>query len=343
VTPVPQPPSTERRRRLAIFAALLALCAIGAAVAIVVAVSGNGGDDHGTAAAARVLPAARAAGTREVVYRSPSNHGEVALAPLGADGRPGRATLGTMHCARVYFSPAGNGICLATGTGFAAGYRARIFDARLNVTHDIGVQGVPSRARVSPDGRYGSVTLFVTGHAYATAGTFSTATTLIDMRRGTKIADLEQFTAYRNGRVVTAIDVNYWGVTFSPADSDTFYATLATGGRTYLVKGSIANRRMDVLQDNVECPSLSPDGTRIAFKKRTGTGNAPWHLTVLDLRTMRETPLAEPRSIDDQVEWLDDGHVLYGTQNTVFTVPADGSGRPARFLADADSPAVVRW
>ncbi len=98
-----------------------------------------------------------------------------------------------------------------------------------------------------------------------------------------------------------------------------------------------------MLQENVECPSLSPDGTRIAYKKRTGDDQDPWHLTILDLATMRETPLAEPRSVDDQVEWLDDAHVLYGTDKAIWEAAADGTGRPRRYLAHADSPAVVRW
>ena len=63
---------------------------------------------------------------------------------------------------------------------------------------------------------------------------------------------------------------------------------------------------------------------------------------MLDLATMRETPLAETRSVDDQVEWLDDGHVLYGASQQVWSAPADGSGRPTRFIAQAESPAVLR-
>ena len=116
--------------------------------------------------------------------------------------------------------------------------------------------------------------MFVTGHAYAEAGMFSTQTTLIDLRTGQKIVNLEDFTVSRNGRVVTAVDVNFWGVTFAP-DGDHFYATLATGGKTYLVRGSIHDRTMRTLHENVECPSLSPDGTRIAYKKRVGSGHQP--------------------------------------------------------------------
>jgi hypothetical protein len=97
---------------------------------------------------------------------------------------------------------------------------------------------------------------------------------------------------------------------------------------------------MWTIHGNVECPSLSPDGTRIAYKKLVGV-NGDWRLTVLDLRTMREAPLAEKRSIDDQVEWLDDDHVLYSDGHDVWSAQADGGGFPQRVLTHAASPSVV--
>ena len=127
------------------------------------------------------------------------------------------------------------------------------------------------------------------------------------------------------------------------AQSDRFYATLASGGRTYLVEGSVSGRQMRTLRENVECPSLSPDGQRLAFKKRVGGLLRPvWQFHVLDLATMTETPLAESRSIDDQIEWLDDRQVLYGDGSTVWVAAADGSGQPRKFLSQASSPTVLR-
>jgi hypothetical protein len=64
---------------------------------------------------------------------------------------------------------------------------------------------------------------------------------------------------------------------------------------------------------------------------------------VLDLATMRETPISDARSVDDQVEWLDDAHVLYGVDGAVWKANADGSGEAQRYIARADSPAAVRW
>ena len=57
---------------------------------------------------------------------------------------------------------------------------------------------------------------------------------------------------------------------------------------------------------------------------------------------MQETPLAETRNVDDQAEWLDDGRVLYGLDDSIWVVAADGSGEPRLLLSSADSPAVVR-
>ncbi len=225
------------------------------------------------------LATTQSEGQPTVVYRAAGQRGQVDIAELKpAPGAPMRSA---MKCDRVYFA-AGRGICLARGGGFAAGYQAQLFDSRLRVRHRVSLQGVPSRARVSPDGRYGAVTLFVTGHAYAAAGSFSTATTLIDLTTGTKIAGLEDFTVFKGSRQVNAVDVNFWGVTFA-RDSDVFYATLATGGKTYLIRGSVKAKTARVLHENVECPSLSPDGTRIAYKSRTGSKKNPWRLTVLDL------------------------------------------------------------
>jgi hypothetical protein len=330
---------TAARRRTA-FVALLALCVVGAGVAILAGLGSGGAAKGGSTGA---LADAQQTRRPVVLYRTGDRAqgpgGQLALASLAQPGTP--ATALHLSCGRVSYA-GGAGLCLTQAKGFAAGYEADVFGADLKVRHRLAVEGVPSRARVSPDGRYGAVTLFVTGHSYAAAGQFSTDTTLIDMRSGREVAQLERFAVTKGDRQLTALDMNFWGVTFA-RDSDRFYATVATGGKTYLVEGSVRGRTARVLHENVECPSLSPDGTRIAYKKRTGPASRPWHLTVLDLATMHETPLAETRSIDDQVEWLDDRRVLYGVGGDVDVAAADGTGRPARFLTGGGSPTVLSW
>jgi hypothetical protein len=70
---------------------------------------------------------------------------------------------------------------------------------------------------------------------------------------------------------------------------------------------------------------------------------------VYDLASGKETLLAEQHSVDDQVEWLDAAHVIYGLPRTttgaatsdVWSVPADGTGTPQALVHNAWSPAVV--
>ena len=190
--------------------------------------------------------------------------------------------------------------------------------------------------------------MFVSGDSYA-PGSFSTRTTVIDTASGESLGDLEQYTVLRDGTPFKALDFNFWGITF--ASHNRIYATLGTGGRTYLIEADVDSKRATIRHENVECPSLSPDGTRIAFKKRMASagGRLLWRLHVLDLRTGVETALGETRSVDDQAEWLDAGTVTYALPSDskpgstdVWSVPADGSGSPANILSAAWSPAFVR-
>jgi Tol biopolymer transport system component len=148
-----------------------------------------------------------------------------------------------------------------------------------------------------------------------------------------------------DGRAYRSVDLNFWGVTF--ADDQHFYATMATHGHRYLVAGDIAARTVRTLASNVECPSLSPDGTRIAFKEAIGGEPAKgWRLSVLDLATTARTRLAETRSVDDQAAWYHNTTVRYavrrGPRNAdVWSVPADGSGRATLLIPDAESPAAL--
>lgn len=331
------------RRRIVLFSMLAAACVVAAIVTVVLTLGAKEPALRVSPGVGTALAKARAVHRPMLLYLRNARAGhDTQLALASLDGIvPGRPLLSPLKCARVYFS-GGRGVCLARDRSLAVGYKAEIFGPDLRVTHSVAVPGAVSRARVSPDGRYGSVTLFVTGDSYAAPGSFSTRTTLIDLASGHSLGDLESFTVTRDGHQVTAADVNFWGVTFA-RDSDRFYATMATGGKTYLIVGSVRGRTAHTIHENVECPSLSPDGTRLVFKRRTGSSSVPWHLTVLDLRTMRETPLAEPRSVDDQAAWLDNGHVLYAVDGSTWVVPADGSGKPQRYVAGAASPAVVRW
>lgn len=255
-----------------------------------------------------------------------------------------------LECARIDFGRT-RGICLVDNrVRVVPPGLARIVDRNLHTIHTLDLPGVPSRTRLSPDERYAATTVFVLGEHYT--GIFATRTYIIDMESGALVGDLERFTTWRDNTRFSRVDFNFWGVTFLH-DSNRFYATLATGGVTYLVSGDIAQRRIDVLRTNVECPSLSPDEMHLAFKSRAA-GSSEWRLHVLDLTSMNERPIAaETRRIDDQVEWLDDGHVLYQfieerglpeVAANVWVSPLDaGAGEERRVLIQGGlSPAIVR-
>jgi hypothetical protein len=274
--------------------------------------------------------------------------GMLARVDLGTDAAP--TIVDGLSCEAVHVG--GNrGLCLSADRGVVTTYLAKLFDAdTYEVLASFPLAGVPSRTRVAANAQVGATTVFVTGHGYDSVD-FSTQTLLIDIPRAEVVADLETFSVFERGTAIANADFNFWGVTFTP-DSETFYATLSTAGRHVLVKGDIAARRAEVVYENVECPSLSPDGTRVAYKKRLVENNRiSWQLHVLDLDSLIETPLAERRSIDDQLEWLDNGHVLYSVAaagadsaatTEVWLAAADGTGTPSPFLRTAYSPAAVR-
>jgi hypothetical protein len=274
--------------------------------------------------------------------RNSPNLGKVEYAPLDQVEEAHR-TPTDLRCERIYFA-ANQGICLEREIHlFSAQTVAILLDGTFRPRFTLRTDGIPSRARISPDGRYAAFTVFLTGHSYADAQ-LSTATLLLNMDQGTTIANLEEFQVWKDGKLITAPDFNYWGVTFE-SDSNFFYATLRTGGTTYLVHGDIRARSNSVVYQGVECPALSPDGTRLAFKKLVSSNH--WRLTVLDLSSLREIPLAETRSVDDQAEWLDNHHVLYAIVDdapwmSIMVVPSDGTGRPQIFARGAACPVVAR-
>jgi len=354
------PPTGRRsRRRVAIFAILCVAClAITSASVVLSRLRANAVAVEEPSEPAAAPSAIEALTTQShLVFLQTQGDSYRRVGLMGLEATDGPRSLTPLRCQRVHMA-AGRGLCL----GLTSRGGALTFDDRFEIQHKLTVNGVPSRARVSPDGRYGAMTVFVRGHSYA-GGDFSTQTTIVDMATGTMLgADeedggdgrpgLERFTVYRDGSRFEAVDSNFWGVTFARGGSR-FYATLGSGGKTYLIEGNIEAEEARILTENVECPSLSPDGTRLAFKKRISGGpmsSIAWQLHLLDLATLTDTPLAETRNVDDQVEWLDDQHILYslldedssgGIRPDIWQLALDGSA-PIRIATAAMSPAVVR-
>ncbi|RKE21740.1 TolB-like translocation protein [Streptomyces sp. TLI_171] len=335
-----------RRKLLVLVIAVLLLAGIGTG-AVRYAADRSGRRDQEQAGGPPVQegPVTLAPTGRQLLMRNLAwgpHRDEVTAVPAADPDGP--RTASGVKCLR-FFAAAGTGVCLQAEHGALDDtYHASVLDSSLHEVKRFPAPGIPSRARVAPSGHLAAWTVFVSGDSYA--GTdFSTRTAIVDTRTWQFYDNLETFQVIRDGRAVQASDTNVWGVTF--ADDSTFYATVATGGRTYLVRGDLPARTLTTLHQNVECPSLSPDGTRIAYKKRVEGADpaAPWRLYVLDLATMAETPTAEQRNIDDQALWSDARTLMYSLPgdygSDLWTVAADGTGAPARLVRSAVAPAYL--
>ncbi|MDM4779353.1 MULTISPECIES: hypothetical protein [unclassified Micromonospora] len=254
----------------------------------------------------------------------------------------GPRAISHQECLRVY-AAAGTGVCLAPSSPWS--YQVVVLDAELRPIRRLDVPGLPNRARVSASGRMVSWTTFVGGDSYTSSG-FSTRTGFLDTRTGAEVTTLEDFAVRLGGRPYRSADVNFWGVTFAD-DDNVFYATMSSAGKRWLVRGDAGARTVTTVRENVECPSLSPDGTRIAFKEAVDADPAKgWRLSVLDLRTMGVTATAERASVDDQAAWLDGATLAYTLRQDdgrpdVWSVPADGTGDPRLLVPGAESPSPL--
>jgi hypothetical protein len=264
------------------------------------------------------------------------------LAVLRPDGSRAQTRV---SCARVH-AAGGRAVCLRPDEASPGTFVLEVLGRDLAVERTLPINGVPSRARISADGRVLAWTVFVSGDSYTSSG-FSTRSGILDLATGVLTTSLEDFavTGDAGQRQPPPADANFWGVSFAD-DDNTFYATMATGDDFHLVQGDFATETVTILADGVECPSLSPDGTRLVYKHRLP--DRSWRLEVYDLGSGRRTPLAETANVDDQGSWLDDRTVAYGKIDPgsgevgVWTVPADGSRGPVQLASDAESPSGRR-
>lgn len=294
-----------------------------------------------------VISEVRPTGER-VVFRNTAlgaGYGLVASVPL-SDPSAARS-ITDLACDRVYATATVQS-CLHIDRGVVTTFNATLHDTSGREIRSWPLAGVPSRTRISADSQLIAATSFVTGESYATVG-FATMTTISATDGSRDYGNLEDFALLVDDERVTAADRNVWGVTFAD-DGNTFYATAASNFQTWLVRGDLAARTLTAIRDTAECPSLSPDGERIAYKKEVSDGAAPqWSIAVLDLASGTETMLPVNGNVDDQVLWLDDDTLLYGLaredvvgDSDIWSVSADGTAEPALFLSHAWSPSIVR-
>lgn len=345
-----QPDPTEAagtRARVVWFVAVVVVLVVGAG-GYAVHAAREAGAERASEPTAPQAPVASVADGPRIVFRHTgrdAEYGTVAMVSLADPGGP-RAFTG-VACDRVAAGPDGAS-CLVTEAGVTTTYAVTELDPDWQPVATIALPGLPSRTRLSPDGSLVATTVFVAGHSYMSTG-FSTATEVHAFGGGQRWGNLEKFQLVLDGERVDPRDRNVWGVTF--VDDRTFYATVATGGRTWLVRGDLDARTLTSVSPDAECPSVSPDRTRVAFKVDVDPGRrVVWQVAVQDLATGERTLLADgPRGLDDQVEWLDDDTLLYGMPRDdepgvtdVWSVDTQATARPELLIEQAWSPTVVR-
>lgn len=305
-------------------------------------------------------PAAEAAPTVAYVVRpsDPSRYNPVERVALDKALRPTTRTPVGPGCIRVHVASSGELICLSQARQGSPGkftpnstYLYSPAMAQI-ASFERPVGNMPSRARISADGLYLATTTFTSGHSYlGVAGSqFSTETIISKRANGATAEDIQKWSITWKGQPVTAIDLNLWGVTFDRRQSDHFYVTVYFKGTPYLGEGSVSQRSIKVLLPNVECPSLSPDGQRIAFKRRISA--TAWAPAVMDLATKKERMLQVPNSVDDQIEWLDNHTLVYevatlplfdSVKFSLHTIDLSAAEpKQELWLEDARSPTFVR-
>lgn len=265
---------------------------------------------------------------------------------VGYIDRQGNRQSTALECVRLDLNENG-GICLDDTSGLGGSGRGLIIGPDLNPSLRFGIN-LPSRAAASPDGEIVAWTGFAVGHSYLAVGEFATTTQLIEVERGIG-ANLEtQFSTFGiDNQLITDETRNFWGVTF--VDNETFYATIGIGEETSIVQGSIENARLQVVHENATCPEVSPDGSTLVVKERRD-GDF-FQLVAIDTATGARRDLPEARTVEDQVEFLDDSTIIYGLPNEaegtesqpawdIWSLNLNG-GSPQLIIPFADSPAAI--
>lgn len=249
-----------------------------------------------------------------------------------------------LSCDRLDWNRNG-GVCLQGGSIGSPG-RGLLLDEFLRPVRRFGI-ATPSRAAISPDGGTVSWTGFVTGHDYLAAGEFATTTQLIDVERELGAELQEDFETYiSEDETLSSEDQNYWGTTY--IDNQTFYATVGFEGQTNLVFGDVRTGRLDIVHENASCPEVSPNGSTIVAKEQR---DQSFQLVAINAATGERRDLNDARSVDDQVEWVDDNTIVYGLPNPdagttgqpaldIWVLNVNDGSAPRLLLAFADSPAA---
>ncbi len=265
------------------------------------------------------------------------------LEVMALDGGKTLATL-PLQCERAHLG-ADMLACLHMQPG--QGLKLELADRKGNVRQTLSFPNISlaSRVRVARDGSLIGLTGFSAGHSYSSAD-FSTRTYLVDGRQRRLLADVSSFRVIESAQLkLPARRFNVWGVSFDPNAAQKFVVTVGAGNGVWLAAGDLQNKTLTLLKADVECPSFSPDGSRIAFKRRNPAGG--WWPAVYELASGREVVMQDSPNVDDQIEWLDSQTLVYemakregSSESDLMLRKADGRTAATVLRSLAGSPAV---
>jgi hypothetical protein len=281
-----------------------------------------------------------------VMFRTlaPEGHGRVAV--LSLRRRDATRQVAALSCLRLHYA-GGRGVCvLQDNVENPPTYAAVVFDASFTPRARLSLPGVPTRVRVAPNGARAAITTYAEEER-PDGERLATNSLIVDLENGKVLADLREF-QLDGGTLLPASGLeprDFSSVAFE-RDGDRFFATLTLSAQRFLVAGSVDERRLTVIRAGVASEALSPDGRRLAVKRLVGERGF-WQVGVLDLRDSSTRDLRQgPPSVDDQVDWWDDGHVLYhdvdGETTSIWILPVEGDAGPRVAVRDAYSAAVQR-
>lgn len=270
---------------------------------------------------------------------------------LGIRHTDGTRTLLERRCLRVHVN-SGNAVCLSGDDGLVPSYTTTFFAADDPYQTELKsyASALPSRARISPDGSLSTVTAFISGTSYADiSGETSTIVTIDEIEGRARLRGANQLTVEADDDKYLNLDSQYWGLTF--ADNDEFYITGFFGEGPEIMRGSLDSMTVAPIGRDGSCPSLSPDGKTLVYKASRDDGG--FDLVAVDIDTDTMWQLGETRSVDDQVEWLDNDTILYAVhpeggdtavqpEFDLWMLDIAPDSEPELFLPNADSPATVR-
>jgi len=213
-----------------------------------------------------------------------------------------------------------------------------------------GTSTLPSRARVSADQNWASSTIFLEGSGYQDLGGFSTVVWVVDLASGGSAIAIDAMVIENAEARHRDPAANFWGVSFG--EDGNFWVTGSFGDQVELLQGNAGDETLQPTGIEGSCPSLSPDGSTLVYKRLLDSGE--YQLVAMDLASGDSWDLGESRPVDDQVEWLDENTILYGMHVEGWTggsvdpefdtwmVDVDPGSQPELFAPQADSPAAVR-